>query len=92
MRTSERRPKSPAAVLTAWVALLVALYSAFAVATFWGALGGFAGGFGAWMSIVALRQRPGLATRVIAVVALAVNVLAFSAAALILVLVLAGEA
>jgi hypothetical protein len=91
MGTVERRPKSWAVAFTAFLALLLALYSAFAVATFWGALGGLAGGFGAWISGWVLRQRPGIATRVVAVVALLFNLLPFASAALILVLVVVGE-
>ena len=91
MGTVERRPRSSAVAVTAFLALLLALYSAFAVATFWGALGGLAGGFGAWISVWVLKQRPGIATRVVAVVALVVNLFAFALAALILVLVLAEE-
>jgi len=87
----ERRRSSLAVTVSACLALLLGIYSAFAVATFWGTLGGLAGGFGAWFSLWVLRQGPGLAARIVAVVALVLNVLAFAVAALILVLVLAGE-
>ena len=91
MGTVERRPSTLAVSITAFLAVLVGLYSAFAVATFWSALGGLAGGCGAWMSLWALRQRPGIAIRVAAALALVVNALAFALALLILVFVLAGE-
>jgi hypothetical protein len=90
MDTVDGRPK-PGATVSALGALLLGLYSALAVATFWGALGGLAGGFGALLSVWSLRQRPGRPTRVLAVVALVLNLLAFGLAALLIVLVLAGE-
>jgi hypothetical protein len=89
MGTVEERPSAPAVTITACLAALLGLYSAFAVATFWGALGGLGGGFGAWISLWVLRQRPGIATRVIAAVALVVNALAFTLAALIILFALA---
>ena len=76
--------------ITAWLALFVAVYSAFATFVF--APGGLAGGFGVWFSIWVLTQHPGIGTRLVAVPALVVNALAFAAALLILVLVIAGEA
>jgi hypothetical protein len=91
MATVEQRSRSSAVTVAAFSALLLALYSAFAVATFWGALGGLAGGFGIWISVWVLRQRPGRAIRVVAVVALVVNLLAFALATVILMLVLVGE-
>ena len=90
MGTVEGRPKSGATV-AALGALLLGLYSTFAVATFWGALGGLAGSFGAWLSVTSLRQRPGIPTCVLAVVALVLNLLAFALAAVLVVLVLVGE-
>lgn len=91
MGTVERRPSALAVSTAAGLALLVGLYSAFAVATFWGALGGLAGVFGAWISLWVLRQHPGIATRVVAILALVINALAFGLAVLTLVFVLAGE-
>ena len=78
-------------VLAAWAALLIALYSAFAVFTFWGALGGLAGGIGVWLCIWIVRQRPGVPTLVVTAVALLGNAAAFIAALAILVAVLVGE-
>jgi hypothetical protein len=91
MATVERRPSSSAVTVAAFSALLLALYSAFSVATFWGALGGLAGGFGAWISVWVLRQRPGRAIRAVAVVALVVNLLALALATVIITLVVLGE-
>jgi hypothetical protein len=68
---AERRRRSTVVPIVAWLALLLAVYSAFAVVTIMGALAGLAGGFGALMSVWVLRQRPGMATRIVGVVALA---------------------
>ena len=93
MATAERRRKSVSAAVTAWLSLLLGLYCAFAVATFWGALGGLGGGFGAWLSIRVLRQRPSptIPTRIVAVAALILTALAFAAAVLIVVVVVLGK-
>ena len=89
MDTIERRPSALALTITACLAALLGIYSAFAVVTVWGALTGLAGGVGAWISVWILRQRPGVATRVVAVLALVVNVVAFALAVLFLLFVLA---
>jgi hypothetical protein len=91
MAASMRARKSWDIVLAAWASLLIALYSAFAVLTFWGALGGLVGGTGVGLGVWIVRQRPGVPTLVLAAVALVVNAAAFVAALVILVAVLLGE-
>jgi hypothetical protein len=89
---SRLRPRKSWDIATAVsVALLIALYSVFAVLTFWGALGGFAGAFGVWLCIWIIRQRPGIPVLVLAGIALLLNVAAFLVATAILVAVLLGE-
>jgi hypothetical protein len=83
--------KSGDVLLAAWGSVFIALYSAFAVFTFWGALGGLAGALGVWLGIRVFRERPGMPTLVLTTIALVANALAFAAAAAILVAILIGE-
>jgi hypothetical protein len=87
MATATVRRKSIGLAVAAWIALLLAMYSAFAVAIIWGFATGLVGAaLGTWFSIWILNRRPRKATRVVAIVALGVNLLTLGGALLVVVL------
>ncbi len=91
MSTAERPSNTNDVRLAALVALLIGLYAAFSVATFWGALGGLSGGVGAFLSVWILRQRPGKPTLIVAGFALILNFLSFAFAAILVIGVVIGK-
>jgi hypothetical protein len=91
MATAEQPSKTSDVRLAALFAVLIGVYSAFSVATFWGALGGLSGAVGTFLSVWILKQRPGRPTLFVAAVALVLNLLAFAVAGALVLAVVIGK-